>query len=208
MWLLIISVLGALLISALCSLMEATLLSLSPSQVAEISSRRSQIGAVWRRFKTEIDRPIAAILILNTTAHTIGASVAGAEFDSLFGGDWIWVFSLVFTLLMLQFTEIIPKSVGVRYNRQVAVWIAQPLVLVTYVLLPLVYFIHWFNRLLIGWRSHAEPAATPEEIIALASLARHSKEISTQQKQQLDPSTGETLTVSIDPADVRTLDDA
>ena len=146
MWLFILAVAGALLISALCSLMEATLLSLRPSQVAEMSSRWPRIGAVWRRFEAEIDRPIAAILILNTAAHTIGASVAGAEFNSLFGDDWIWVFSLVFTLLMLQFTEIMPKSAGVRYNRHVAVWIAQPLVLLTYVLLPVVHFVHWFNR--------------------------------------------------------------
>ena len=189
MWLFILAVVGALLVSALCSLMEATLLSLSPSQVAEVSSRWPRSGAVWRRFRAEIDRPIAAILILNTAAHTIGASVAGAEFDSLFGDDWIWVFSLVFTLLMLQFTEIIPKNAGVRYNRQVAVWIAQPLVLLTYVLLPLVHFVHWFNRLLIGWRQRAEPAATLEEITALAGLARLSKEISPRQERIIEAGT-------------------
>ena len=62
--------------------------------------------------KTGIERPIAAILILNTAAHTIGASVAGAEFDRLYGEQWLWVFSLVFTFLMLQLTEILPKSAG------------------------------------------------------------------------------------------------
>ncbi len=87
MWLFLISVSGALLISALCSLMEAVLLSLRSSQIAQISSRSPQIGAVWQRFKAEIERPIAAILVLNTAAHTIGASVAGAEFDALFGHE-------------------------------------------------------------------------------------------------------------------------
>ena len=68
-------------------------------------ARRPGVGAIWQRFKDNIERPIAAILVLNTAAHTIGASVAGAEFDALFGDQWILVFSLVFTYLMLQFTE-------------------------------------------------------------------------------------------------------
>ena len=127
MWLLIVSVIGALLISALCSLMEATLLSLRPGQIGEITARRPAIGGIWQRLTANIERPIAAILILNTAAHTIGASVAGAEFDRLYGDRWILVFSIIFTFLMLQFTEILPKGAGVRYNRLVAIWIARPL---------------------------------------------------------------------------------
>jgi len=187
MWLFILAVVGALLISALCSLMEATLLSLRPSQIAEVSSRWPRIGAVWRRFEAEIDRPIAAILVLNTAAHTIGASVAGAEFNALFGDEWIWVFSLLFTFLMLQFTEILPKSAGVRFNRQVAFWIARPLSLLVYVLLPVTYLIHCVNRLLFGGkRPQGEPAATLEEITALAGLARLSKQISPRQERIIE----------------------
>ena len=81
MWLLILSVLGALLVSALCSLMEATLLSLRPGQIAEMSAQRPRIAGIWQRLADDIERPIAGILILNTAAHTIGASVAGAEFE-------------------------------------------------------------------------------------------------------------------------------
>ena len=190
MWLFLLSVSGALLISGLCSLMEAVLLSLRPSQIAEISSRSPQTGAVWQSFKAEIERPIAAILVLNTAAHTIGASVAGAEFDALFGHEWIWVFSLVFTFLMLQFTEIIPKTAGVRYNRQAAFWIARPLTLLVNVLLPVVYLIHWINRLLFGEkRPQGESVTTLEEITALAGLARLSKQISPRQKQIIDEGT-------------------
>ncbi len=183
MWLFILSVLGALLISGLCSLMEATLLSLRPSQIAEMSVRSPRIGAVWRRFKAEIERPIAAILILNTAAHTIGASVAGAEFNALFGDQWIWVFSLVFTFLMLQFTEIMPKSAGVRYNRQVAFGIARPLALLVRVLRPVVHIVHWINRPFAGKQYQGEPAPTVEDIAALASLARLSKQISPRQER-------------------------
>jgi putative hemolysin len=67
------------------------------------------------------------ILILNTAAHTIGASVAGSQFDELFGDQWIWLFSLLFTFAMLQYTEILPKTLGVYFNQTIALWIARPL---------------------------------------------------------------------------------
>ncbi len=183
MWLFLLSVFGALLISGLCSLMEAALLSLRPSQIAALSTRSPRIGAIWRRFKAEIERPIAAILILNTAAHTIGASVAGAEFNAQFGAKWIWVFSLVFTFLMLQFTEIMPKSAGVRYNRQVAIAIARPLALLIRVLLPVVYVVRWINRPFGGKPGAGETAPTVEDIAALAGLARISEQISTRQER-------------------------
>lgn len=183
MWFLILIVLGALLISALCSLMEAALLSLSPSQVASITERWPRIGAIWRGFKSDIERPIAAILILNTTSHTVGASVAGAEFDQLFGGKWIWVFSLIFTLLMLQFTEILPKGVGVRYNRRIALWMARPLTVLIQLMHPVVLIVHGVNSLL-GWpRSRAKMPPALEEIAALARLARLTKQISEEHER-------------------------
>jgi putative hemolysin len=182
MWLLILSVLGALLISALCSLMEATLLSLRPGQIAEITHERPGIGGIWQRLTVNIEKPIAAILILNTTAHTIGASVAGAEFDRLYGDRWIWLFSVIFTVLMLQFTEILPKGVGVRYNRQVANWIARPLDLLVYVMRPAQAFVHFINRPFGGSHGRGNRITTSEEITALTRLARISGEMSPEQE--------------------------
>ena len=186
MWLLVFSVLAALSISALCSLMEAALLSLQPSQITDISTRWPKIGKIWAGFKEQIEKPIAAILILNTTAHTIGASVAGAEFGKTFGEKWIWAFSLVFTLLMLQFTEILPKSAGVRFNRQVAIWIARPLTWLIYLLAPVVHFVHGVNRILFGGDTQAKATATLEEITALAGLARLTHEISPRQERIIE----------------------
>ena len=171
MWLFILSVFTALSVSALCSLMEAALLSLTPSQLAQISARRPGVGAVWQRFKDNIERPIAAILVLNTAAHTIGASVAGAEFDALFGDQWILVFSLVFTYLMLQFTEILPKTLGVKYNDVIAVWITQPLSVMIRLLRPILVAIHWVNRPFEGKPPAGKARAGVEEIIALAGFA-------------------------------------
>jgi putative hemolysin len=183
MWLLIASALGALLISAMCSLMEAVLLSLRPGQIAEISAKHPRIGAVWQRFKADIDRPIAAILILNTAAHTIGASVAGAEFDRLYGDRWIWAFSLVFTLLMLQFTEILPKGAGVRFNRSIALWLAQPLAFLIRVGRPVHIMVSFINLPFSATRPKLQPQTTLDEIIALSSFARMSGEIDSEHEQ-------------------------
>ena len=189
MWLLFISALGALVISAFCSLMEATLLSLRPGQIAEISTRRPRVGRIWQNLKSNIERPIAAILILNTTAHTIGASVAGAEVGHQFGPEWIWVFSLVFTFLMLQFTEILPKGAGVRYNRVVAVWIARPLRWLVRITWPIEALVHLINRPFVGPRDKSETLSAADEITALSRLARISGEISMEQEQIIRRST-------------------
>ncbi len=181
------SVLVALVFSFLCSLMEASLLSLTPSQVAEIRARHPRRGAIWQRFKSGIERPIAVILLINTAAHTIGASVAGAEFDALYGDRHIWVFSLAFTFVMLQFTEILPKTLGVRFNRQLALAYAVPLEILIVLLTPFVRLIRWFNRPFERWgRSREAPAATLEEIRALAALARISNLIGAHQERIIE----------------------
>ena len=179
MALFVFSVCLALLVSALCSLMEATLLSLTPSQVAQLSQRHPKLGAIWQDFKSRIDRPIAVILLINTAAHTIGASIAGSQFDELFGDEWILVFSLVFTYLMLQFTEILPKTLGVKHNRFFALLIARPLMAAVSGLAPVLYLVQW-----VPFKGRRRNETTPavEEIAALAGLARLSKQISSQQE--------------------------
>ena len=182
MWLLILSVLGASLVSALGSLMEATLLSLRPGQIAEISAQMPRVAGTWQRLVVDIERPIAAILILNTAAHTIGASVAGAEFDRLYGDRWILIFSIAFTFLMLQFTEILPKGVGVRHSQLVAIWITWPLDLLVRVMRPVQALVHFVNRPFHGARPQAKRPTTSDEIIALTAFARLSGEIGAEQE--------------------------
>jgi CBS domain containing-hemolysin-like protein len=177
------SVVIALTVSFFCSLAEATLLSLMPSQLAEVSARHPRQGAVWSRFKANIERPIAAILILNTTAHTIGASVAGAAFDDLYGDEWIWLFGVALTFVMLQYTEILPKSLGVRMNRRLAPLIARPLELSVRALTPVIHVIHWMNRPFERGRAHDRPAATVDELMALVAMARMSNQIGAHQER-------------------------
>ncbi|HEV2293669.1 MAG TPA: hemolysin family protein [Tepidisphaeraceae bacterium] len=180
MTLFLVAVCLALSISALCSLLEATLLSLTPSQVAELSTRRPRAAAIWQEFKKSIEKPIAVILILNTAAHTIGASVAGAEFERLWGEKWLLGFSLLLTYLMLQFTEILPKTLGVTYNRTLAVVIARPLATLVWALSPVLRFIHLVNRP-FERKHRPEGSRAIEEISALASVARTANAIDLQQ---------------------------
>jgi CBS domain containing-hemolysin-like protein len=176
------SVLIALSVSALCSLLEATVLSFTPSQVAQLSARHPRAGAIWQHFKDHIDRPIAVILILNTAAHTVGATLAGGQFELLFGHEGLVWFSLLFTYLMLQFTEILPKTLGVHFNSRLAPVIALPLAILIRVLAPVSYLIHLINRPFEGRRDPSR-AAPVEEITALAGLARLSNLISPHQER-------------------------
>lgn len=173
----------ALSISALCSLLEAMLLSLPMSQVAHLEARKPRIGQIWRRFKENIEKPIAVILILNTTAHTIGAAVAGAQFEKMFGAQWLIVFSLVLTYFMLQFTEILPKTLGVRYSRSLSVVFAAPLNFMITVFSPALTFVHFVNKPFEGKRG--EEASHMDEIIALASAARMADSIDSKQERMI-----------------------
>lgn len=179
----LISIAVALGVSFMCSLAEAALLSLTPSQIARLSEKHPSIGRIWQNFKSDITRPIAVILILNTSAHTIGASVAGSSFDSLFGGKWIWLFSLSFTFVMLQFTEILPKSLGVRFNSELSFLLAKPLDASIRIFEPVIKIVHLLNRPFEGKSPKKGSQIAVDEITALAGLAYLSKQISWHQEK-------------------------
>ena len=113
-----------------------------------------------RDFKRRIDVPIAAILIVNTIAHTIGAAVAGASYEDAFNGDTLWLFSIVFTIAVLLFTEIIPKTVGVTHAEALAPAVAHGIKGLTIVLGPLVRLSERISSRIRGGR---EPPITSIE---------------------------------------------
>lgn len=163
-----LSVGTALTLSAFCSLLEATLLSYTPSQVATLEAKRPGLGRIWRSFKSNIEKPIAVILIVNTSAHTVGATIAGAQFEKSFGAQGLVIFSALFTYLMLQFTEILPKTLGVRYSGFLAPLIAPPLEVLVRVLSPLLWLIQLVNRPFSGSEQTGKDT-TLQEIAALAA---------------------------------------
>ncbi len=183
MTLLILSLLVVLGVSCLCSLLEAVVLSVTPSQIAAISIKKPKLGAIWHGFKTHIQQPIALILVLNTAAYTIGATVAGAQFGEIFGHKWVWLYSVVLTFVMVQFTEILPKTLGVRFNRELAGVIAGPLSSVITVLKPFLRLVHWINHPFEAKKGSSAFVATAEEIAAMAGLARLSNQISFHQER-------------------------
>lgn len=180
---LLLCILLAFTVSGICSLMEATLLSLSPRQVAALTLRQPQLGGIWQHFKERIERPISVILLLNTASYTIGAALAGAQFARLYGNEWVFLFSLGFTLLMLQFTEILPKTLGVRFNGELAVFIARPLHAAVAILSPVLRVLHWINKPFERWHGQTPGIATPDEIAALAQLAQLARQINPQQER-------------------------
>ncbi len=179
---LILSISVALLVSGTCSLLEAALLSITPSQVAQLRRSNPRTGDLCRQLKHHIENAIAVILISNTAAHTIGAAVAGSAFDALFGHRWLGVFSLVFTLVMVQYTELLPKTMGVRFNMQVMKSAAYPLYILTVVFKPLIWLTKIINSPFERNKGGNGPTAA-EEISALAALARSSQQISSRQER-------------------------
>jgi CBS domain containing-hemolysin-like protein len=146
------------------------LLSVTRPQIEVLAGRNPRAGKLLSGFKQNMDVPIAAILILNTAAHTVGAAVAGASYSSVFNPGTLWVFSIVFTLAVLLFTEIIPKTLGVSYATVLAAPVAHGLRWLTVLLRPLVIVSEKISRAI---RSDVEiPVTTPEEIRLLASLGR------------------------------------
>jgi CBS domain containing-hemolysin-like protein len=111
----------ALSFSFLCSVAEAVLLSITPSYIEDLRARRPTRAALYTRLKYEqVDRSLAAILTLNTIAHTVGAIGAGAKATLVFGSAWFGVFSAVITLMILFLSEIVPKTIGAVYWARLA----------------------------------------------------------------------------------------
>ncbi len=170
--LLIVYALLALGLSFLCSILEAVLLSLTPSYVAARARDGTATGVLLKTWKDDIDRPLAAILSLNTIAHTMGAAGVGAEATRLFGSAWLGLVSVVLTLLILVLSEIIPKSLGARYWRQLAPVAARILRVLIWLLGPLVALSARLTRMVSG--RGLVHAVHRDELMALAELGGRS----------------------------------
>ncbi|GAB4187712.1 MAG: CNNM domain-containing protein [Wenzhouxiangellaceae bacterium] len=168
MFLFVISVSVVLIVSFLCSIFESVLLSVTRPQIEILARDGRSAGALLADFKQNMDVPIAAILILNTAAHTVGAAVAGASYADVFDPATLWLFSLLFTLAVLLFTEIIPKTLGVSYASTLATPVAHGIHWLTIFLRPLVILSERISKAL---RGDAEaPVTSAEEIRLLALL--------------------------------------
>ncbi len=168
----LIAVIGVgLAVSFMCSILEAVLLSITHSHVALMQERGERAGDLLARMRANIDEPIAAILTLNTIAHTVSASVGGALALQVFGETWIALFSALLTLAILVLSEILPKTIGATYWKQLGGPAAYVLRVMIIALKPVLIPLAWFNRL-ISPRGAKGPTVSRAEIEILAEIGR------------------------------------
>lgn len=182
MLMLIIFAASAILISFLCSILEATLLSITPSFIAQLKDKNPRLYAKLSDIKQNMDSPLAAILTLNTIAHTIGAAGVGAQVADIYGQAYLGIASAIMTLAILVLSEILPKSLGAKYWKQLASFMASTVELLVIVLKPLLYISHF----IMGWfASDDESSTLKEEIGALSRMAEEEEVITDNQYRMI-----------------------
>ncbi len=167
MILLVFYLLLALVVSFLCSVLEAVLLSVTPSFIQSKLSQQKQWAHQLLKFKTNIDGPLASILSLNTIAHTVGAAGVGAQASIVFSNVSVGVISGILTLLILIFSELIPKTLGANYWKDLALFTTKTLQVLNLIMYPFVLLSNAITKLL---KSKNEPSVERSEIIALAEI--------------------------------------
>jgi CBS domain containing-hemolysin-like protein len=158
----------ALIVSFLCSIMEAVLLSTPNSFLIVKDEKGNSWAKAFLGLKSNIDKPLSAILSLNTVAHTVGAAGVGAQAVVVFGDEYFGIVSAILTILILVFTEIIPKTIGARYWRTLAKSssiIINAMIVITY---PLVVISALITNAIS--KNQQEQTTSREEIAALASI--------------------------------------
>nr|MBF0222370.1 HlyC/CorC family transporter [Desulfobulbaceae bacterium] len=171
----------AIIVSALCSIAEAALYSVSHSHIELLAKSGKKSGLILKELKDDITSPITAILTLNTICNTMGAAVAGASAVALFGDSMLGVFSALFTLFILIFSEIIPKTAGVAYSRKIVTWMAYPLYFLVKVFKPFIWLCNKITRLIE--KSGQKAYISSKEIKIIASMSKHSGEIDHQEEK-------------------------
>src|SRR5690554_3633061 len=185
MTLLLLYVLGALLFSFLCSIAEAVLLSITPSYMENLKQTEPLKAQRIRRLRfIQIDRSLAAILTLNTIAHTVGAIVAGAKASRVFGDTWIGLFSAVMTLLILFFSEIIPKTIGAVYWKSLANVTTYFVAFLIKALYPFIWLSEQVTRLIS--RGKQQHIFNRDEFLAMAGLGHRTGHINEQESRIID----------------------
>ena len=171
----------ALGVSFICSLLEAIILSVTWSHIEILSKDDNRSGKRLKELKEDIDVPLAAILTLNTISHTIGAAGVGSEFNKL-GNEWFTVASIILTILILVFSEIIPKTLGANYWKKLAPSSAYLLDAMIWITWPIVVVLNSFSRR-ISEGNEDQKEMTREEMIAVAEMGENQGALEKQETQ-------------------------
>ena len=174
---------ASIVLSALCSMLEATLLSTPLSFITGLEEQGVRGAKRLKNLKQNPDRPISAILCLNTIANTVGASIVGSLVYEVYGDAIVGVFSTIFTLMILVFSEIIPKTIGTSYWRSLVLPASSIINAMIFIAFPLVWTLEHLTRL-ISARSN-QVSVSREDISAMVSVATEEEVIEKDEKKMI-----------------------
>lgn len=181
-FLLVLYVTLALLFSFMCSVAEAALLSITPSYIAGLKQSNPKKAEILRRLKEEkIDQSLAAILTVNTIAHTVGAIGAGSKATVVFGSAWFGMFSAVMTLLILFLSEIVPKTLGAVYWRQLTGLTAVYVNFLIKAMYPLILVSEKLTKLISGGKNYND--FSRDEFVAMAGIGQEQGHINDRESK-------------------------
>ncbi|MDG1224285.1 MAG: hemolysin family protein [Candidatus Marinimicrobia bacterium] len=170
----------ALVVSFLCSLLESVLLSVSHAHIAVLVKEGSKRGKLMFSLKENINRPLSAILTFNTIANTVGAAGVGAQTYSVFGSSWVAISSIILTLSILFFSEIIPKTLGANYTKLLVGFTAYMIRILIFLVFPMVFLGEKISKFL-SRDNQDNSKASRAELIAMAELSEDEGAIDSQE---------------------------
>jgi CBS domain containing-hemolysin-like protein len=166
---LIIAILIVLISSAICSSAEAALFSVSVIKVKQLAEEDTKSGNALLNIKTDMNRPIAAIVVLNNVANIVGSIVIGGLATEVLGNKWIGYFSAALTFMVIIFSEIIPKTLGERYADKLSLMVSRPILFVSKIMSIVLWFIEKITYPITG-KSPVKYTTNESEIKLLASI--------------------------------------
>ena len=174
---------AAMAISALCSVLEATLLSTPISYITGLEDQGVKGAKRLKKLKQNSDRPISAILCINTIANTVGASIVGSLVMNIYGSTWVGIFSAIFTLLILIFSEIFPKTIGSYYWRTLAIPASSIINALIFIAYPIVIVMEKLTKVVSS--NSTQVSVSREDISAMVSVATEEEVIEKEEKKMI-----------------------
>ncbi len=172
----------ALGVSFICSLLESVILSITHSQIGTLVKNNPQKGRLVQRLKDDINRPLAAILTLNTIANTVGAAGMGAQALNVYGSQAVAIASAILTFSILIFSEILPKTLGAYFCRSLAIPSAYVIRVLMVIAFPFVWLSNRFSNII----NSNEDKVSREEIAAMAEMGEDEGSIDEQESDIIE----------------------
>ena len=170
MGLLLLFLVITLLVSFLCSTLESVLMTTTLSYISLREDEGDKAAVLFKKYKLDTERPLAAILSLNTIANTVGSVGIGMQATLVFGNKWVGLTSAIVTLLILIFAEIIPKTIGTTYWKSLMTFTAYTTRALIVIMFPFVLLVHYLTRMFHKEDTVGDNTVSREEVSAMANV--------------------------------------